>query len=257
MFRCNSVRLAVAIAVLCGCSLAQDLDSSEERPKRQWLECDVDWMFSQETVGPAFSLQVSFHGSPIPGVPISLDKSKGGAFTARTNSHGVAHFGAIPPGRYDPSSPNGLLFPSGSLVIEVKADHASHEKLKLDWPGYSIPTQNLRGKFTTSKELSNPAIPLRNAPLELLDPYTSKLIESGYTDINGDYEFATRTPGVYALRLSVAKRDGSSAETHDLPVELEPGAREFSIPEMKAVHSDCNGLQLLRKSETEDLWEAQ
>jgi hypothetical protein len=257
MVRCNVVRLAVAVAILCCCSFAQDQDSNDTHPKRKWLECDVDWIFSDETVGPGFSLQLSFHGSPIAGVSISLSGSESAVFTAKTNSHGVAHFSAIPPGKYHPSSPGGLLFPSGSLVIEAKADHASGQKLKLDWPGYSVTTRDLRGKFTASQELSDPAIPLRNAPVELLDPYTSKLVESGHTDVNGDYEFATRIPGVYALRLKVGKKDESGSETHDLPVELDPGAKEYSIPEMKAVHSDCNGLQLLRKSETEDRWEAQ
>jgi hypothetical protein len=257
MARSNAVRLVVAVAILCCCSFAQDGDSNETHPKPKWLECFVDWIYSEETVGPGFSLQLSFHGSPIAGAPISLSKSGSVVSTARTNSRGVAHFSAVPPGEYHPGSPDGLLFPTGSLVIEVKADHASGEKLKLDWPGDSVTTQNLRGKFTTSDELSDPAIPLRNAPVELLDPYTSKLIESGHTDVNGDYEFATRVPGVYALRLKLAKKDESGSETHDLSVELDPGAKEYSIPEMKAVHSDCNGLQLLRKSETEDRWEAQ
>jgi hypothetical protein len=255
--KCNAVRLAIAAAVLCGCAFAQAQDSDDTHPKRKWLECDVDWIFSEETVGPAFSLQLSFHGSPIAGAPISLSKSGSVVSTARTNSHGVAHFSAIPPGEYHAGSPDGLLFPSRSLIIEVKADHASGKKLKLDWPGYSITTQNLRGKFTASEELGDPDIPLRNAPVELLDPYTSKLIESAHTDLNGDYEFATRIPGVYALRLRLAKKGESGSETRDLPVELAPGAEEYSIPEMKAVHSDCNGLQLLRKSGTEDRWEAQ
>jgi hypothetical protein len=244
--RCNAGWLAVVVAILCSCSFAQDQDSNGTNPKRKWLECDVDWIFSEEIVGPGFSLQFSFRAAPIAGVPISLSKSGNVVSTTRTNSHGVAHFRAISPGNYDPSSPGGLLFPSGSLVIEVKADHPSGERVKLDWPGHSVTTQNLRGKFTVSEELNDPDIPLRNASVELLDPYTSKLIEASYTDVNGDYEFATTIPGVYALRLRLAKKGETGSEAHDLSVELAPGAKEHSIPEMKAVHSDCNGLQLLR-----------
>ena len=254
MVRRNAVRPAIAVAVLCCYLFAQARDSDNTHPKTKWLDCIVDWIFSEETVGPGFSLQLSFHGSPIAGVPVSLSKGGSMVSTVTTNSHGVAYFSAIPPGKYDPGSPDGLLFPSGSLVIEVQADHISGEKLKLDWPRHSVTTQNLRGKFTASEELSDPAIPLRNAPVELLDPYTSKLIESGHTDLNGDYEFATRIPGVFALRLKLDKKDESGSETRDLSVELDPGAKEYPIPEMKAVYSDCNGLQLLRKSETEDLW---
>jgi hypothetical protein len=251
----RGLRLVLSFLMLSGLVHAQEQDQPE--PHYKWLNCDVDWIFSEETVGPDFSFQLSFHDSPIAGVRVFLSKSGSVVSTATTNSHGVAHFSAIPPGKYDPSSPAGLLFPSGSLVIEVDAHHASGEKVKLDWPGYSIATRNLRGKFTVSEQLNDPDIPLRNAPVELLDPYTSKLIESGRTDVNGDYEFATRIPGVYALRLRLAKKDGSGFETRDLPAELDPAAKEYSIPEMKAVHSDCYGLQLLRRIGTEDGWEAQ
>jgi hypothetical protein len=249
------VRLVLSVVILSGLVHAQEQGSPE--PHKKWLDCDVDWIFSEETVGPGFSMQLSFHGSPIAGVRISLSKNGSVVATAKTNSHGVADFKAIPPGKYNPDSPDGLLFPSGSLVIEVKVRHASGEKLRLDWPGYSVATQNLRGKFTVSEQLNDSDIPLRNAPVELLAPYTSKLIESGHTDVNGDYEFATRIPGVYALRLRLTKKDESGFETRDLPVELDPAAKEYSIPEMKAVHSDCDGVELLRRSRTEDRWEAQ
>jgi hypothetical protein len=249
------VRLVLCFVMLSVFGRAQGQDLLE--PNKKWLDCDVDWIFSEETVGPGFSLQLSFHGSPIAGVPVSLSKNGIAASTAKTNSHGVARFSEIPPGQYDPSSPGGLIFPSGSLVIEVNAHHPSGEKVKLEWPGYSITTQNLRGKFTVSELLNEPGIPLRNAPVELLEPYTATLIESRPTDINGDYEFATRISGIYVLRLRLAKKDGSGFETRDLPVELDPAAKEYSIPEMKAVHSDCNGLQLLRRIGTEDSWEAQ
>jgi hypothetical protein len=206
-------------------------------------------------------VKVSFHSTPVVGARIALNKAinasgDGVVATAKTDSRGVARFDAIPKGSYYPDSTDGLLF-SSILLIKVETGRASGEKLKLDWPEYSVGTQNLRGRFTVSEQPDDPGIPLRNAPVELLDPYTSKLIESGHTDVNGDYELATIIPGVYALRLTLAKKDESGAETRDLPVELDPAAKEYSIPEMKAVHSDCNGVQLLRRSETEDGWEAQ
>jgi len=215
-----------------------------------------DHLFSKEEVGPDFSLKISFHHAPVEGARIELEHGGKAVATARTNSRGVAIFSAIPPGEYSPRAVDGLVFPVGSLVLEVRPGHAVSEKVKLDWPGYSVATQNLRGKFTVSEQLDDPDMPLRNTSVELLDPYTSKLIESGHTDVNGDYEFATIIPGVYALRLTLAKKDESGSETRDLPVELDQAAKEYSIPEMKAVHSDCYGLQLLRRTGTEDRWEA-
>ncbi len=252
--RAKSLAFIAAILSLACIAKAQ---SQPGHTISNWLNCDVDWIFSEQTVGSDFSLWMSFHALPVAGVRISLTKDGAVVATTRTNSDGVAHFKSIPPGNYDPVSADGLLFPSSSLVIHVEAGHIPGEKVKLDWPNHSVATRNLRGKFTVSEQPDGPDIPLRNARVEILDPYTSKLNESGHTDINGDYEFATRIPGVYALRLTLAKKDELGSETRDLPVELDPTAKEYSIPEMKAVHSDCNGLQLLRRSGTEDSWEAQ
>jgi len=247
--------LALSLVTLCSLVRAQEQTIAE--PYKKWLDCDVDWIFSEETVGSSFSLQMSFHGSPIPAIRISLSQNGNVVATAKTNSHGVAHFDAIPPGKYDLGSPNGLLFPSGSLVIEVKVGHTSGENLKLDWPGYSFAYRFLRGRFTISEELNDPEIPLRNTVVELRDVYTGKLIESGSTDANGDYEFATTDPGLYALRLVLPKKGQAGFENRDLAVELEPSAKEYSIPELKVVQSDCASVQLFRRSAADDRWEAQ
>jgi|SRR5215470_5890664 len=78
----------------------------------------------------------------------------GGVATAKTNSHGVARFKAIPPRIYVPDSPDGVLFPSGDALIVVPAGHAPPETVELDWPNHSIATRILRGKFTVSEQLS-------------------------------------------------------------------------------------------------------
>lgn len=214
-------------------------------------------MFTEETVGPSFSLKVSFHGTPVAGTRITLNKGRKALATARTNRGGFARFERIAPGKYDAESPDGLLFPSGRLVIEIKADHSAGEKLTLHWPSDSVAYRVLRGRFTISEELNDPEIPLRSTVVELRDVYTARLIESGSTDANGDYEFATTDPGLYALRLVLPKKGQAGFENRDLAVELDPSAKEYSIPEMKVVQSDCYGVQLFRRSKTEDHWEAQ
>lgn len=248
-------RLSALLVVLVCAANAQEQGLAE--PYKKWLDCDVDWIFAEEAVGPSFSLKTSFHGTPIAGARITLNKDGKVAATATTNQHGVARFVSIPPGKYDPESPDGLLFPSGRLVIEVKAKHASGKKVSLDWPNYSLAYRFLRARFTTSEQVNDPEIPLRNTLVELRDVYTGRLIESGSTDANGDYQFSTTTPGLYALRLVLPKKGQTGFENRDLAVELEPSAKEYSIPEMKVVQSDCYGVQLLRRSPTDDLWEAQ
>lgn len=225
---------------------------------KKWLDCFVDWIFTEEAVGPSFSLKTSFHGGPVSGARITLTKDGKVAATATTNQAGVARFVSIPPGTYYPESSDGLLFPSGSLAIEVKAKHASGEKVSLDWPASSLKYRSLSGRFTTSEEINAPETPLANTPVELRDVYTARLIESGSTNENGDYHFSTIDPGLYALRLVLPKRGHTRFENRDLAVELDPSAKEYSIPEMKVVQSDCAGVQLLRRSATgDDVWEEQ
>jgi hypothetical protein len=247
--------VSALLVVLFSTANAQGQELTE--PYKKWLVCDLDWIFTEEVVGPSFSLKTSFHGAPVTGARITLNKDGKVAATATTNQKGVALFVSIPPGKYDPQSPDGLLFPIGRLVIEVKPKHASREKVSLDWPNSSLAYRFLRGRFTTSEEVDDPEIPLRNTLVELRDVYTGRLIESGSTDANGDYQFSTTTPGLYALRLVLPKKEQAGFENRDLAVELDPSAKEYSILEMKVVQSDCYGVQLLRRSPTDDLWEAQ
>jgi hypothetical protein len=247
--------LTVSLATLTSAVRAQEPSIAE--PYKKWLNCTIDWIFTEETVGPNFSLKVAFHGTPVAGNRITLNKDSKVAATATTNRRGIAQFDSIPPGKYDPESPDGLLFPSGRLVIEVKAEQASGDNLSMDWPNYSVAYRLLRGRFTTSEREDDPEIPLRNTVVELRDVYTARLIESGSTDVNGDYQFSTTDPGLYALRLVLPKKGHAGFENRDLAVELDPSAKEYSIPEMKVVQSDCYGVELLRRSPTEDLWEAQ
>lgn len=226
-------------------------------PYKKWLDCVFVWPFTKEAVGPSLLLKASFHGTPVVGARITLNKDGKVAATATTNEKGVARFVSIPPGNYEPGAPDGLLFPSGSLVIEVEAERVSGEKLSLDWPSLSLAFRFLRGRFTTSGEVGDTAIPLRNTVVELRDVYTARLIESTSTDANGDYQFSTNDPGLYALRLVLPKKGQAGFENRDLAIELDPSAKENSIPEMKVVQSDCDGVELLRKSARDDVWEAQ
>jgi hypothetical protein len=122
---------------------------------------------------------------------------------------------------------------------------------------HSIATRSLLGKFTVSEQLNSPEIPLRNALIELRDVYSAKLLETVSTDANGDYQFSTTDPGVYALRLVLPKKWRAGFENRDLAVELDPSADEYSIPEIKVFQSDCKGVELFRRSPTEDHWVAQ
>jgi hypothetical protein len=251
---------AALLMVLTCCARSQTEEVRD--PYKKWLECDLNWAFSEKTVGSDFSLKVSFHGTPVVGTRIALNKAinmsgDGVAATVKTDSRGIARFRAIPKGTYYPDSIDGLLFRSSSLLIKVETAHTSGEKVEVSWPDHSIAVRTLRGKFNMSEELNGPEVALRSVEINLLDLRTARRIESAQTDANGDYEFATRDPGIYALRLTLAKNGEPSSEYRDLAIELDPAAEENSIPGMTLVPSNCTGLQLLRRSESDDSWEAQ
>jgi hypothetical protein len=124
-------------------------------------------------------------------------------------------------------------------IIKVKAGQASGQRVTLDWPDHSIAVRNLRGRFSFSEKPDAPGLPLRAADVELRDIYTSRLIESAYTDANGDFELATKDPGIYAVRLLLPKKNGEEVEKRDLAVELDPAAKEFSFPELRVRKCDC------------------
>jgi len=255
-------RLTLSLAVLGCYALAQTQTIGE--PYHKWLDCGVDLMFSEATVGPDFSLKVWHHGIPVSGARIKLNKAlnasgDGTVATSRTDSHGIASFRTIPKGRYYPDSPDGLFFPY--LIIEVEAGQAPGKSVALDWPDHPIVVRNLRGRLSISEDPDTPTLPLRHATVELRDVYTSRLIETASTDPNGDYEFTTSDSGLYALRLVVPTKAEAEFENRDLAVELDPSAKEYSILEMKIVQSEgCHyggGVQLLRRSSAEDVWKAQ
>jgi protocatechuate 3,4-dioxygenase beta subunit len=245
--------LSFIIATLACSANAQS--GLEDPARRKWLECDVDWISSEATVGPNFSVRVSFHGAPVAGPRISLRKDGKVGATERTNSQGIARFRAVSPGTYRTYSPDGLLFPSSSLEIEVKAGQTSAETVEIDWPDRFIAVRNPHGRFQVSEELDSPELPLRNASVELHDLRTGRLLESVFTDANGDYEFATKDSGIYALRLTLPKKGKADPDHRDLAIELDPVAKEGSIPEMKVAQSDCSGVQLFQRSQEDDTWE--
>jgi len=227
-------------------------------PYRKWLDCFVDWIFSEEEVGSTFSIQISFREAPVAGVRIELEREGQVAATARTNSHGVARFSAIPPGEYWPRAGDGLAFPRGSQEIKVVLNHPNREKLKLEWPADAMSVRGVRGRLTTSELLDDPDVPMQNHRVDLLDLRTARLVESVQTNANGEYEFKTAEPGLYALRVSLPMKGEQSFESHDLAIEVTPAASDYSLPEMKVAQSDCNGVQFYRRSNRADwTWEQQ
>lgn len=108
--------------------------------------CSFSYLYSDEEVGPGFSLEISFRGAPVAGAQIELEHEGKAVATARTNAGGFAHFSEIPPGKYSPKAADGLVFPE-NLVIKVNSNHGFFENVKWYWPMESIAYRKLRGRF--------------------------------------------------------------------------------------------------------------
>ena len=221
-------------------------------------------------MGPDFSLKVSFHNAPVIGAEMALvhggvwpdvngnDAERGRVeATAQTDSLGVAHFFATPPGRYRVDSREGLLFPVSDMEINVDVTRGPGEEVTVRWAAHSIAVRALRGKLSISTRPEASDSPLRSTEVALFDLRTSRLIESGETGEDGLYEFATVDSGLYALRVALrSKIRENESESHYLAIELDPAADEATIPELKVATSDCAGGHLYRKVD-ENRWEEQ
>ena len=91
-------------------------------------------------------------------------------------------------------------------------------------------------------------LPLRLATVKLVDLRSSRVVETQRTIDDGSYEFSTIEPGLYVIRITPRVNEKKTKSlSGDLAVELDPAARESTIPELKVAQSDCAGVQLLRK----------
>jgi len=254
----NSVGLAVALAILGGCSFAQNQGLPEVQPQRKWLVCDVDWIFTPYDVGTDFSVKLSYHQQPLPGIRVVITPSgelrdAGGRLrvpvTAMTDSSGTAHFLAVTLGKYNAEAKNGLDFPSNEVTVHGAGEGDFDAAIEIRWPLEPLPVRTLRGRLLAPGEGDKPDRPFRSATVNLVDLRSSRVVETQRTLEDGSYEFSTVEPGLFVVRVIPPTKDKQTKElSGDLAVELDPVAEEPTIPELKVLQSECAGVQLLRQT---------
>jgi hypothetical protein len=254
MVRCNAVRLAVAVAILCCCSFAQDQDSSDPNAEFDRL-CSFSWPSTPYDVGRDFSVKLSYHHTPIPDIQVTLTpsgevKDASGQLrvpiSAVTDSSGTAHFSAVPSGEYIIGAKGGLEFPSNELTVHAKGHF--DKKIAIEWPFDPLPVRTLRGKLITQAGGSDVERPLQPATVELVGLRSLKVLETQSTIGDGSYEFSTIEPGLYVVRvIPPAKDEKTTAASGNIAIELDPAAKESTIPDLKVEQSECAGVQLFRR----------
>jgi hypothetical protein len=264
--RFKRIRLAVAIAILSSCSFAQNQDANDAQTHKKWLLCDIDWIFTPYDVGSDFSVTLSFHQTPVSGIRVVL--TPGGELadasghnrvpvTAVTDSSGTAHFLAVPRGKYSGGAENGLQFPSNEVTVHGAGDGNFAAEIEIEWPLEPLPVRALRGRFLAPGVGDKPDHPLQSATVNLVDLRSSRVLETQRTIEDGSYEFSTIEPGLFVVRVIPPTKEKKTKElSGDLAVELDPAARESTIPELKILQSECAGVQLLRETKPGQ-WEPQ
>jgi hypothetical protein len=260
--RSSAVRLAVAAAIFCGCSLAQDQDPSDAHAELERL-CSFDRLLTPYDVSSDFSVALSFRQAPLPGIRVVLTPTGESTdaighsrvpVTAVTDSSGTAHFLAVPAGTYDAGAKNGLFFSSNE--VSVHADGDFDNEIEIEWPLETLPVRALRGKLIAPGAASETDRPLQSATVQLVDLRSSRVLETQHAISDGSYEFSTIEPGLYVVRVIPPTKDKKTNPARgDLAVELDPTAQESTIPEMKVLQSDCAGVELLRRT-AKDRWES-
>lgn len=240
------------VAILCGCSFAQDQDSSDAYAEFGRL-CQFSGLSTPYNVGTDFSVKISFRHAPLPGIRVVLDPSGESAdasgrsrvpVTAVTDSSGTAKFIAVAPGEYTAEAKDGLFFPSNEVTVHP--DGAFRNEIEIEWPWGVLPVRTLRGKLIVPGEGTEPDSPLQSATVQLVDLRSSRVIETQSTIDDGSYEFSTTEPGLYAVRLIPPTKDRKTEPTSgDHAVELDPAALESTIPDLKVLQSACFGVQVL------------
>jgi hypothetical protein len=262
--RSNAIRLALALAIVCGCSFSQDQGPNVAPAYRKWLTCDVDWIFTPYDVSSDFSVNLSFRQAPLPGIRVVLTPTgestaasgRGGVpVSSVTDSSGTAHFLAVPAGKYDAGAKDGLFFPSNEVTVHADGDF--DQEIEIEWPLVTLPVRALRGKLIAPGAAADAERTLQSATVQLVDLHSSRVVETRHTIVDGSYEFSTHEPGLYVVRVIPPVSDTKTKPASgDLAVELDPTAQESTIPEMKVLQSECAGVQLLRRT-ANGQWEAQ
>jgi hypothetical protein len=207
---------------------------------KNWLECDVDWIYNTYASGPNFTVKVLFHDAPVSSVKVVLARQGSRpdeiVATSRTNTRGIARFSGISSGKYRISPDQELLSPIGE-EIEIDAKSNAKTEIKFQWPVKSVVARDLRGVLLASDESEEAALPLPYVSVQLFDLRRGSLIARTNTDGEGHFEFPSFGDDLYVVRLN--EDEYADSEHQDMAVEIKSNAAGEEIPTMKIVRSGC------------------
>jgi len=162
-----------------------------------------------------FTAHVHFRMRPFVSVRVLVTDLESGSYgrvvaTAETDFDGMAHFFAIPLGKYQVRLDAPILAPSQNIEVVPGIEYAM--QIDLPWPGWTPVARRAEGRMCTWERPSAVENPVRsalqNGQLELLDLRSGKLMAVTRTNQDGYYEFPHIRDGLYVLRVEADDEPG-------------------------------------------------
>jgi len=162
-----------------------------------------------------FTAHVHFRMRPFVSVRVLVTDLESGSYgrvvaTAETDFDGMAHFFAIPPGKYQVRLDAPILAPRQDIEVVPGMNYAM--EIDLPWPGWTPVARRAEGRMCTGEHPSAVEKPVRsalqNGQLELLDLRSGKLVAVTRTNQDGYYEFKHIRDGLYVLRVEADDEPG-------------------------------------------------
>jgi hypothetical protein len=250
--------IAVSL-IFCCCASAQENNLDPQYTRS--VNCLVSRSFTTETFGPDFSIKLVLHEHPISGVSVLLirggmmrNSPDDGAIlaSAPTNSEGIARFFAVPPGKYTVSVEGGLLFSEPEMRVESNGEIG--RAFSIEWPDNALKVRTLRGKLLGTEKIPGPTVPLQETSVQLLDLRTGQLLQDTFTSVDGSYAFSSTAPGLYGVRVTPPPKPDVRQSSAIVAIELDPAAKERSIPELRLRQAECIGIAIFRQTKP-GIWE--
>jgi hypothetical protein len=236
--------------VVCAGVIGSTSAQSNWAGPSEWFGCGTGRVVGNSYhEGPDFDIRVSFREQSMVGVNVVLtsetsspgNSSKYLIVTGQTDRDGVAHFIAVPRGKYYAHVNEGLM--ATNLEIEIGPNAASADEVDIEWPGTPFVTRGVRGWLNSWQRLTpqnrSQELPLPNVQLQLLNLRTGKILLETRTAEDGYYEFPVLPAGLYVLRIN--QRPNQSTNAYDEAVEVTSNAAREYLPLLVVDNSCGNG----------------
>lgn len=207
-----------------------------------------------------FSVHVTIDGKPLPGVTVDVTYFGGGktgdAFSARTDSHGIARI-KLPAGAYWLHT-DLLGISAGGQCFHI-SQHTSWKakrSITYEWAELVPTTRQLAGGLVDSQpgQGGNPLwnithrvnVPIAGAKLKLQSPLTGKVL-TAISDDGGTFAFDSAPEGIYVLHVDNGiAPDDRDYDSADLQIRLSHTSARNSLllKHQEAGGGFCGGTHL-------------